>query len=215
MYIPVITEEFVKPFNKKIVEPIKKCLFGSNYLPPIEEALGISKDYQSVVEYCNRNKVNRFIKNPDVSHATFLIYNLIKRTKRNGQIKIFSGTLDKAVYESPYIKQALIDALKRKVTIKIILEKGVGKGDKNNNPIKELLKHKTVDLKKLKIPVQSPSHFLISDHNAARIELPHEEGVFDSDNIQAKVNFNNKCLVNSVENKFDDYFLNNSESIKL
>ena len=170
----------------------------------------VSVEYKAIVNEASEEKRNVFIPNCDVDHAIYLTELLIKRTKDYGKIDIFSRSLCESVYADEKVLNALKDAKKRNVKIRIILEEYLTKEEN------ELCKEYNLELCKLIKSTQKQkkhkfNYFLVSDNVALRFEESYKKNAFKNNQIIAEVNFNSKKSARTFSNLFNKTLLVNSE----
>ena len=172
----------------------------------------ISQEYKDRINEAIKDQNKSLIPNCDVGHAFYLIEQIIKTTKKNGKIKIFTNSLYKDIYDNIEILKAIDNAQKRKVSFEIILE----------NPKKEdkiICKKYNLKIYKLLRPAKYPdykfSYFIISDNIRLRIEKPRDNDAFNKNRIEADCNFNEEKLLNTLIDLFDNTLMINSEKIKI
>ena len=159
-----------------------------------------------------------FIPNCNVDHAIYLTELLIRRTNDSGKIDIFTGHLCESIYEDERVLNALDNAKKRNVKIRMILDCDLTKKEKilcetyNLKP-RKLIKS-TQKQKKHKF-----NYFLVSDNIASRVERRSKKpyiydllgGTFKRTWSEADVNFNNEEQAKLYSNLFNKTLLVNSE----
>ena len=178
----------------------------------------VSVEYKAIVNEASEEKRDVFIPNCDVDHAIYLTELLIKRTKDYGKIDIFSRSLCESVYADEKVLNALKDAKKRNVKIRIILEEYLTKEEN------ELCKEYNLELCKLIKSTQKQkkhkfNYFLVSDNIASRVERRSKKpyiydllgGTFKRTWSEADVNFNNEEQAKLYSNLFNKTLLVNSE----
>ena len=183
----------------------------------------VSLEYEEIIQKCIKKNINRPIKNSNNEHAKCLIYYLIKRTKDNGEIRIFSGNMNEAIYKEDYIKDALKEAMDRGIKIRIIVETNLNPGEmeiinylsKLDETKIEIFKLKEKIIKTFKHENISFVHFLVSDCTAFRIEKPHDDDEFENNKINANANFNNVDFAERICNLFDDSLYQKSNLIPI
>ena len=182
--------------------------------------MSVSNEYKEMVcsELEKSARLKRSLNVPfsDYEHGLFLTEVLIAEAKDNGKINIFSGSLRDSIYKEYGVLNALKDAKKRNVEIRIIFEEDLTK--------KEKKLCKEYDLKPLKLIKSTPEqenykfvNFLVSDNIHFRADniINYKKLYFNKDLLKTKINFNNKKEAKLYSDLFENSLLVNSERIGL
>jgi len=156
---------------------------------------GVDEIYYNNVENAISSDLNINLPNSTLSHARYLIYNLIKRA--NNYVKIFSGRLDKNLYGDGDIQEVMREAINNNVKIDIIVEQNP---ETNLNTIDSRIRVSKINDATLSSKI--PGHFLIVDGKAFRFEKEHGK-ILSHDEVGGVVNFNCPPVASSMEILFN------------
>ncbi len=160
----------------------------------------VEPEYKSSVSKAINEDLSVNIPNSTLAHAMYLTLNLINRAKSS--IRIYSGKLHGRLYQDGKIKEAMMNALRKGVEIKIVVEAVPESVEGYSEiPIRIINDSSLSD--------QMPGHFLVVDNESYRFEKDHLEIEEDTD-IQGLANFNNPRVASQISSIFEKYLFSKS-----
>ena len=183
-------------------------------------------DYEEYVKDCKESQRNVMISNRSIDHATILITNIVETAKE--KICLLTGFCDDTFYAKDVIQNQFLSFIEDTTgsgIIEIIFEEGEEKTTKCKEFIKSLVKeyekwNKTTSLSLYQLDNNAyitdkdgkyRIHYIIVDNDGAfRYEKHALEGEQDSEiegsddsTIEAKANFGNQRISQSLQNSFE------------
>ena len=158
------------------------------------------KGFKDIVDLCYKKNLDRVIPNSATSHATYLLYKLLKSAaKRKRRVRIISGRLDKHVYNQ--LVGVLQECQNAGVDMDVVVLEGVDDPNGGNKFYTNLLGYDkarcyepTNDNKKA-VAGGTPHMLLVGNHGF-RYET-------DTETHRARANFKNPGFVKILNEYFD------------
>ena len=157
--------------------------------------------FKDIVDLCYKKNLNRVIPNSAISHATYLLYKLLKsvvKHKRN-HVRIISGRLDKRVYNQ--LVEVLQECQNAGVKMEVVVLEGVDDPNGGNKFYTSLLGYdkarcyEPTNANKKAIAGGTP-HMLMVGNHGFRYET-------DTKTHRARANFHNPNFVEMLNTYFD------------
>ena len=171
----------------------------------MENLTSVEQDYYANIDKCAVEAIDRFIKNGQPEHATYLMTKMVNLA--SDHIRLFSGSLVRDVCDKHvYADEGLIESIKlflnrsEKATLEIAVQKEVDGGSEHPiiKSVQEMRDNGTLkgvfDIRKVDAD-DDTNHFMVMDDNAYRLELDH-------DPCNAIANFNDKKTSKQITSFF-------------
>lgn len=172
--------------------------------------------YEKAVDHYGKNKIDAEFTNKGPEHASIVVSRIFEYAKYS--VKIFTGTLNSQVADSPKYMQALHRYVNSGRPLFVIVEEMPQLVD-CSNALKFVIESSNNPLLNVKYKIATPEfiesvsnsfishnpyHFMIADDSIYRVETEREE-------FKAICNFNDEKITKRLAKTFDAFF-NNEDS---